>query len=89
MVACTSTAWQLHGTAEAVPFQSRSIAIRQYPKQLASRQPIHRKIALIEGEDGVQAIAGGEVDEGGVGELDADVAVLFQDGGDGLSVGGG
>jgi hypothetical protein len=36
-----------------------------------------RKISLIEGEDCVQAVAAGEVDEGGVGELDADVAVPF------------
>ncbi len=47
------------------------------------------KILRIEGEDCVQAVAGGEMDEGGVGELDSDVAILFQDGGDGLGVGGG
>ena len=50
------------GTAEAVPFQGRSIASRQYPKRLSPRQPIHRKIPLVEGEDCVQAVAGGEVD---------------------------
>jgi len=79
----------LYGTAEAVPSQSRSIAGWQYPKRLSPRQPIHREIPLIEGEDCVEAIAAGEVDEGGVGELDSDVAILFQDGGDGLGVGGG
>lgn len=53
--------------------------IGQYTKCLALRQPIYRKIPLVEGENRVQAVAGGQMNQRCVGELDTDVAILLHD----------
>jgi hypothetical protein len=63
-----------------------SVKIRDQVEGSIPLEPDDREVATIKGEHGPDAVTLGEVDERGVGELQANVLITAHDGGDGGKV---
>ena len=61
---------------EDAPLARGAPASRQEREAALARQAVDREVALVEGEDAAQVVALGDADQGGVGEVHRQVAVL-------------